>query len=84
MATASQDGKQNITLRLSRETIRKARILAAHRSTSLSGLLSDEIERLAGGEDEYNQAMRRAIDRMRKGYDLGGVHAIDRDALHER
>lgn len=76
--------KQNITLRLSRETIRKARILAARRSTSLSGLLASQVEKLANSEDEYEQAMRSAIERMEQGFHLGGVHKLDRDSLHER
>jgi len=76
--------KQNITLRLSRETIRKARILAAQRSTSISGLLTSQIEKLANGEDEYERAMKSAIERMEHGFHLGGVHTLDRNSLHER
>jgi|HubBroStandDraft_4_1064222.scaffolds.fasta_scaffold2537616_2 hypothetical protein len=82
MSQAEQ--KQNITLRLSRETIRKARILAAQRSTSISGLLSSQIEKLANGEDEYERAMKSAIERMEHGFHLGGEHKLDRDSLHER
>ncbi len=78
------DEKQNITLRLSRQTIQKARVLAAKRSTSISGLLTSQIEQLADAEDDYERAMRRAMARMEKGFDLGGTHTMDRDALHER
>ena len=78
------DEKQNITLRLSRQTIHKARIIAAKRSTSISGLLTRQIEELANSEDEYERAMDRAFARMKKGFHLGGVHKLDRDALHER
>jgi hypothetical protein len=78
------DGKQNITLRLSKQTIQKARVLAAKRSTSISGLLTSQIEQLANADDGYEQAMDRAFVRMEKGFDLGGVHTMDRDALHER
>ena len=76
--------KQNITLRLSKQTIHKARVLAAHRSTSISGLLTSQIEQLAESEDDYEHAMNRAFARMEKGFHLGGVHVMDRDALHER
>ncbi len=78
------DGKQNITLRLSRQTLQKARIIAARRSTSVSGLLTSQIEELANQDDEYEHAMRRAMARMEKGFHLGGVHKLDRDSLHER
>ncbi|MGD0801549.1 MAG: hypothetical protein ABR906_09550 [Terracidiphilus sp.] len=76
--------KQNITLRLSRQTIQKARVLAAHRSTSISGLLTSQIEQLTVTESDYDRAMKRAFARMEKGFHLGGVHTMDRDALHER
>ncbi|MGA2167185.1 MAG: hypothetical protein ABSG62_03165 [Terracidiphilus sp.] len=78
------DDKQNITLRLSRQTIHKARVLAARRSTSISGLLTSQIEQLAGAEDDYERAMDRAFARMKKGFHLGEIPKLDRDALHER
>lgn len=78
------DDKQNITLRLSRETLQKARVLAAKRSTSISGLLTSQIEQLANGEDEYERAKRGALALMEEGLHLGGTHTMDRDALHER
>ncbi len=84
MDTAGAREKQNLTLSLSRETIRKARILAAKRSTSISGLLTSQMEQLANSEDEYAAAMKRATARMQKGFHLGGSHKLDRDALHER
>jgi hypothetical protein len=76
--------KQNITLRLSKQTIHKARILAAKRSTSISGLLTSQIEELAKSEDDYERAMDRAMARMKKGFPLGEIPKLDRDALHER
>jgi hypothetical protein len=78
------DEKQNITLRLSRQTIQKARVLAAQRSTSISGLLTSQIEQLADTGDDYERAMRRAMARMEKGFHLGEIPKLDRDALHER
>ena len=45
--------KQNVTISLSPETIRKARILAARRSTSISGLLAEQIETLTGQTKEF-------------------------------
>ena len=57
-------GKQNITVALSRETIRKARVLAAKRSTSISGLLADQIESLTGEDEAYERAKRSAVSRL--------------------
>ena len=76
--------KQNITLRLSKQTLQKARVIAAKRSTSISGLLTSQIEQLAEKEDDYERAMDRAFARMKKGFNLGEIPKLDRDALHER
>jgi len=78
------DEKQNITLRLSRETLQKARVLAAQRSTSISGLLTSQIEQLTNRDDEYGRARQGALALMEEGLHLGGTHTMDRDALHER
>jgi hypothetical protein len=78
------DAKQNLTVRLSKRTIQKARVLAAQRSTSISGLIAAQIDQLVDTEDEYELAMRRAFAIMKQGFHLGGVHKLDRDALHER
>jgi hypothetical protein len=76
--------KQNITVALSKETIRKARVLAAKRSTSISGLLADQIELLAGEDEAYERAKRSAVSMMKKGFHLGGILSASRDELHER
>jgi hypothetical protein len=78
------DEKQNITLRLSRQTLQKARVIAAKRSTSVSGLLTSQIEHLCAKEDDYQRAMREAITLMDVGFDMGEIPRLDRDALHER
>ena len=41
---ASDAGKHNVTISVSPETVRKARILAARRLTSISRLLAEELE----------------------------------------
>jgi hypothetical protein len=48
--------RQNITLSLSRQTLRKAKVLAARRATSISGLLAEQIEILVGEEEAYDRA----------------------------
>lgn len=76
--------RQNVTLSLSRETIQKARVLAARRATSISGLLAEEIEKLVGAEEAYERAERSALALLEAGFHLGGVTAASRDELHER
>jgi hypothetical protein len=77
-------GKQNVTISISAETVRKARILAARRSTSISGLLAQEIEKLVGAEEAWERSERSALALLEHGFHLGGLITVSRDELHER
>lgn len=76
--------KQNITLSLDRELIRQARQLSARKSTSVSKLLSDELERLLRDHKQYEQAKRSALAALKKGFHMGGTISATRDQLHDR
>jgi Family of unknown function (DUF6364) len=76
--------KQNVTLSLERQTLRKAKILAAKRGTSISGLLARQIEVLVGDEEAYENAERQALALLDQGFHMGGVIRASRDELHER
>lgn len=76
--------KQNLTISLARETVRKAKILAARRETSISGLLAAQIEILIGEEEAYERAERQAAALLDQGFHLGGVIRGSRDEWHER
>jgi len=76
--------KQNVTISLSPDIIRKAKILAVQRSTSISGLLAQQIELMVGAEEAYERSERAALALLKKGFHLGGVVTADRDELHER
>ena len=76
--------RQNVTVSLDQQTLRKAKILAAKRGTSISGLLARQIEDLVGEEDAYERAERHALALLEKGFRLGGVIQVSRDELHER
>lgn len=76
--------KQNLTVALDKETIRKAKVVAAKRSTSVSRLLADEIERLVAEHDRYEEAKAAAISELRRGYDLGGGPLPRRDGVYDR
>jgi post-segregation antitoxin (ccd killing protein) len=77
-------GKQNVTISVSSETVRKARILAARRSTSISGLLAEEIEKLVGAEAAWECSERSALALLEQGFHLGGLIPASRDEWHER
>jgi len=76
--------KQNITLSLTPQTIRKAKILAARRGSSISGLIAEHIEFLVGQEEAYERAERQAAALLDQGFHLGGVIRVTRDQWHER
>ena len=76
--------KLNVTVSLSRQTLQKARILAARRSTSISKLLAAQIEALVGEDEAYQRAERQALALLERGFSLGGVIHGTRDEWHER
>ena len=77
-------GKQNVTISISRETVRKARILAARRSTSISGLLAEEIEKLVAADEAWARSEASALALLEQGFHLGGLITARRDEWHER
>jgi uncharacterized protein YigA (DUF484 family) len=76
--------KQNVTISLTRQTLQKVRVLAARRSTSISGLLAEQVEILVGEEEAYERAQRQAMTLLDQGFHMGGVIRASRDELHER
>ena len=83
MATP-ESATQNITVRLNRRTLRKAKVLAARRNTSISGLLAAQIEAMVGEDEAYEQAQRRALELLEQGFHFGGQIQATRDGWHER
>jgi len=84
MAASQGSDKQNVTISLSRRVLKKAKILAARRETSISGLLAQEIEALVGAEEAYERAERQALTILDEGFHLSGAIKATRDELHER
>jgi hypothetical protein len=76
--------KSNITLKLESELIREARILAAEEGTSISALLASRLEQIVNERKTYNLARKRALARLREGFDLHWDPPSSRDELHER
>ncbi len=75
--------RQNLTIQLDRELIRKAKVLAAQRGTSVSRLLATELGRLVGDDEAYETARRSALQFLERGFHLGGKR-VNREELHER
>lgn len=75
--------KQNLTVQLDRETIRQAKVLAARRGTSVSGLVASQIKDAVDAADAYESAHRTALELLERGFHLGG-RRVERDELHDR
>ncbi len=76
--------KTNITLKLDADILREARILAAEEGLSISGLLAAKLDEVVRQRKGYDRSRRRAVARLRKGFDLGWTPPRSRDELHER
>ena len=64
--------KTNLTLQVDSEVIRRARVVAARRGTSVSALVAHELDALVARDERYEEARRRAIDLMTKAKRRGG------------
>jgi len=76
--------KQNITLSINKDLIRKAKILAAQKQTSISGMLSQELQKIIDDSEEYELFKRKALTNINQGFHLGGKITVSRQELHER
>jgi len=75
---------QNITLSLPKSILRRMKLLAAQRQSSVSRLLTQAAENMLAEETEYETARKRQTKLMEKGFNLGFRKPASRDELHER
>jgi len=76
--------KANITLKLDRDLLRKAKILAVEKDTSVSALVTEQLEKAVRDREGYEQAKKRALARLERGYNLGYKPPSSRDEFYER
>jgi len=77
---------QNVTLAIPKDILRKAKILAVQKNTSLSGLLTQTLTDLVANQEAYEQARQRNLTILRRGFDMSTQGQIPwkREELHER
>ena len=73
--------KTNLTIQLDADVIRRARIVAAKRGTSVSALVAHELDALVDQDERYEDAHRRASALMAGARDRGG-RRLRRDELY--
>lgn len=76
---------RNITLSMPDELVRRAKILAAQRDTSVSGLVARLLEQLVGDIRDYDDvaAQERRLMQDGTGLRVGDI-TWSRDEVHER
>ncbi len=75
--------RRNLTVQVDEDVIKRARVSAAKRGTSISGLVARQIEDLVEKDSRYEDAKRRALDLLRGSAPRGG-RRWTRQELHER
>ncbi len=77
---------QNITLSLPKDILLKVKLIAVRRQISVSGLLTQTLERLVHQEEAFSRARERHLEWLEEAADLGtgGAAPAGREALHER
>ena len=75
--------RRNLTLQLEEAVIKRAKVVAAKRGTSISGLVTRQLEDLVAQDARYDEAMRRALDALDRATSRGGIRWT-REDLHER
>ncbi len=64
--------KTNLTLQLDEDVVRRVRVVAAKRGTSVSALVARELAELADQDERYEQARSRAENMMARAKPRGG------------
>lgn len=75
--------KRNLTIQLDDATIRHARVVAAHRGMSLSGLVAQQLSRLVEADERYERARTVALEAMSEATGRGAPRWT-REELYER
>jgi hypothetical protein len=78
--------RQNVTLSLPEDVLRKARHMAVERNMSLSAFLSVIIQELVAGQGGCEQVRENSLRLMEEGFDMGtmGEALNNREELHDR
>jgi len=78
--------KQNITLSLPKEILKKGKMLATKKGISLNELIRELLQISTESDEGYRISADRQITRMKEGIQLGTKGGISwkRDQLHQR
>jgi hypothetical protein len=74
--------KRNLTIQLDEMTIQLAKIVAAHRGLSLSGLVAQQLTELAEADERYERAQAVALEALSSATG-GGTPSWHREELYD-
>jgi hypothetical protein len=75
--------RTNLTLQLDEDVIRRARVVAARRGTSVSALTAQTLLEIVRSDERYEESRRRA-ESLLSGARARGGRGWTRDELHDR
>jgi hypothetical protein len=78
--------KQNITLALPKDVLKRVKVMAAEEGTSISAIMEELLQNRLGLHEGYEKARQRQSVVLTKGLDMGtrGKAVWRREQLHER
>ncbi|HET7388466.1 MAG TPA: DUF6364 family protein [Nocardioidaceae bacterium] len=76
---------RNLTITLPEDLVRRAKVAAAKRDTSISALVTEHLRALADQDDDYDSVWRQERQLMAEGLAMSvGELTWSREELHER
>lgn len=75
--------RRNLTVQLDEDLIRRAKVVAARRGTSVSGLVARQLEDLVERDARYEEARQQALHALATVTHRGG-RRWGREELHDR
>jgi hypothetical protein len=75
--------RRNLTIQLDESVVRSAKVLAAKRGMSVSGLVATELADLVTADERYDRGWRQAQEELADARPRGG-RRWQRDELHAR
>ena len=75
--------RRNLTVQIDEDVIRRAKVVAARRGTSVSGLVARQLEEIVERDARYEEARNGALKVLAAVADRGGRH-WRREDLHEQ
>jgi plasmid stability protein len=78
--------RQNITLALPKDVLKRLKIMAAERGSSMSAMMEELLQDHLARHEGYAEARRRQSTLLARGLDMGtrGKASWNREQLHER